>query len=269
MKETHNKELNNEPHCEAQLLHQYVEEELDPIRTALVRQHLKSCAACRGERDAIEAERLWLLEAAVDAPLLSGRFQEKILERVREAKRRDALKALLGRAASFAAAFLVIGLTAVTSTAPAPRFLPPSARGVAYAPEAISPGGTPLPACSSECPEQDFSLSLAVIADRMDHARLVSRTLPHARIGPIFVSNFGDVAGIAVQLTPSSRPAFYRFEMEGPCKPDPNKDGKMDLNDVAYSCQLLIGGLEPHSLETKDVSFPLADSDCDDVCLKA
>src|SRR5213593_102466 len=192
-------------------LHQYVEGELDPIRSSLIREHLKACAACQKEREALEAERLWFLEAVVDAPLLSGRFQEKILEKVRKAKRQAALQRLLGRAGSFAAAFLVIGLTAIqfqrtSDDHPLPPRSSGRARTVTSATCAPTPAGlevnhTPLLVCGSDCSEPDSSNPFSPLTDRIDHARLASGGPPFSRAGArtasIFVSNFGDVAGMA------------------------------------------------------------------------
>lgn len=262
---------------EVQFLHQYVEGELDPIRTGLMRQHLTSCAACQKTRDEIEGERLWLIETAVDAPALVGRFeervQERIMERIRDellhSKRQDSLqrqRALFARAASFAAAAALIALTAIQfEKTQVPLPVPRVSADVltdSAAPPAAFPTESPA-LCSLDCSEALYPVSLSSSTGvPLIHRRAARGAAVRE------ATNFGEVVGIAIQLTPSSLPAPPR----DPCKPDPNKDGKMDLNDVAYSCQLLIGGPQPHSLELKDVpfaDFPLVDSDCDDVCLRA
>ena len=187
-------------------LHQYVEGELDPIRSSLIREHLKACAACQKEREALEAERLWFLEAVVDAPLLSGRFQEKILEKVRKAKRQAALQRLLGRAGSFAAAFLVIGLTAIqfqrtSDDHPLPPRSSGRARTVTSATCAPTPAGlevnhTPLLVCGSDCSEPDSSNPFSPLTDRIDHARLASGGPPFSRAGARTASIFVAAVGV-------------------------------------------------------------------------
>jgi hypothetical protein len=63
-----------------------------------------------------------------------------------------------------------------------------------------------------------------------------------------------------------------------PCAPDPNKDGKTDINDVAYSCQVLMAGLAgspPAALAPASLHVPDAaegspsEADClDEHCVR-
>jgi hypothetical protein len=85
--------------------------------------------------------------------------------------------------------------------------------------------------------------------------------------------NIADVIGIAVKLTPTrapSPPSPRTRDDDDPCRPDPNKDGKTDINDIAYSCQILIGGLSHasrHSLDSSDSAA--SDPDCEEYCARA
>lgn len=102
-------EIGIQSDCEktAPLLHRYVEGELDPIRSHMVERHLATCPACLFEKEQLDLERLWLVERALEGPVLSTRFVDKVMEPVRrEAAARSGFRWWRGRAASVAAACL-------------------------------------------------------------------------------------------------------------------------------------------------------------------
>src|SRR5688572_283293 len=66
-----------------ELLHAFVEGEIDPIRGRRIEEHVAGCAACAAARVEIEEERLWLMDVLVKGPPLSPRFAEKVTRKIR------------------------------------------------------------------------------------------------------------------------------------------------------------------------------------------
>jgi hypothetical protein len=254
-------------------LHSFVEGELDAIRSGRIRAHLGGCPACREIEEDLKLERLWLIESIVDTPSLSDSFTRKIIGKVEAAleaekasRRRRAFTVwgFAGLAAALAVAalgmFILDGFRphddshAVASTPPA-RLEPPllSRPGVAVS--------TTLPSAGPRIGEVASQLldSFAVSPAR--------DTEPAVRFASYSRSpNFGHVYVMAAGLAPPSR-ARAALAKDDPCKPDPNRDGQVDWNDVAYSCQLIVSGQPPHPLESVDAA-PI-ETDCDDSCFRA
>lgn len=265
-------------------LHRLSEGELDPIREKRVREHLAACERCRGEIEEIEAERLWLIESALSSPALSESFSRKVIERIRaeEAAASRLRRRAFGLRLSGVAA-LVLAAVALGRMSPS---LSPSGEEASGSPGEVvrternggidgmgleEKGLTGMDLAAGHAAE--LTGSSAEIADDPDlcldpstdsHFRPVP-AIQRGRRGATFIS-FGDVAGMAASIGPSGRlPPEIR---DDPCKPDPNKDGQTDLNDVAYSCQILMGGpSSPRPLEEREKS--VGEVDCEDLCLRA
>ncbi len=79
------REVDMQTDCQriAPVLHRYVEGELDPIRGQMVESHLAECPACLSEKEQLDLERLWLVETALEGPILSTRLVDKVMEPVR------------------------------------------------------------------------------------------------------------------------------------------------------------------------------------------
>ena len=80
-------------------------------------------------------------------------------------------------------------------------------------------------------------------------------------------SGFAHVAVMFRRLDPTERPLEPALR-DDPCKPDPNKDGKTDITDVAYSCQVLLAGQSPRPFNVAE-SQPLEPVDCGELCFRA
>lgn len=271
----------------AEALHPHVEGELDPIRTKLLEEHLAGCAACtRAEAD-LKMERLAFLEAAVETPELPDSFSEKVMERIRDVSRARRTRRRLRFAA---AAGLVIFLGAAGSLelfrsgpiepgspppllTSAPVAPPPSTdhpRPPALRDEDARGGALPLVASPAAKGSEKATLEEAAALHEVPRPGLIAFTsqgapLPGVRpesTPPVPVRTLGHVVGMVVRMgQPHDAPG-----RDDPCKPDPNKDGKTDLNDVAYSCQVLICGNLPSPLEA--LAAPADEADCDGPCLR-
>lgn len=105
--------------CErvALILHRYVEGELDPIRTHVVESHIAVCGACLAEKEALDLERLWLVEAAFEGPVLSTRLVGKIMTPVRREADAKSRSRLWRRLAVSAAACLLAAIAGDSSSA--------------------------------------------------------------------------------------------------------------------------------------------------------
>jgi hypothetical protein len=243
------------------LLPLFTEGEIDPIRARLVRAHLAGCEACRAEREVLDDERLWLFEEMVKSPPLSNRLRGKVIDRIRSRerverarRRRNILVRVSGLAA---AAAIAVGLGVVIDgswrtgkggsepTAVA-RDVPPADRG-GRSPPSIQPVDYRL------SPAIDLSAANAVpTASEEFEAAPVSGRPP----------NFGDVLGLVRQIVPAGA-ATHPGE---PCQTDPNKDGRVDIIDVAYSCQIIMGAPPPGGIGGVDPAP--ADPECDEHCLR-
>jgi len=67
----------------AAALDRFVEGELDSTHGLRVESHLAECDACRDLVDEMRAERLWILERAVQAPQLPESFAARVTEKLR------------------------------------------------------------------------------------------------------------------------------------------------------------------------------------------
>ena len=239
------------------LLPLFTEGELDPIRARLVRAHIEGCGACRAEREALDDERLWLLEEMVKSPPLSSRFRGKVIDRIRSRERVERARrhrSVLLRASGIAAAAAIavgIGLVLDGSWRTAPGGPEPVivARDVTR----IDGGSerSPPPIHLAVSPAIDLGAAMPAASEDPD-PRPVSVRAP----------SFGDVLGLMRQIVPAGA-ATHPGE---PCAPDPNKDGRVDIIDVAYSCQIIMGAPSPGGIAGVDPT-PI-DPECDEHCLR-
>jgi hypothetical protein len=236
------------------LLPLYAEGEIDPIRARLVQAHLESCGACRAERGALAAERLWLLEQMVESPPLSTRLRKKVIDRIRQRERAARARrrwTFLVRASGLAsAAALAIGACIV----------------ILRGPWGAGGAGPEAPDVALEAPAAPLRviaapIRLAAHRTQIDPAAAPPAEEPEAR--PFRHSpSFGDVLGIARRIVPAES-AAHPGE---PCPPDSNKDGRLDIIDIAYSCQIIMGAPPPGGLGEAETA-PL-DPECDEHCLR-
>ncbi len=258
-------------HWVSEDLHAFTEGESSPLVEKLIREHLADCAGCRAREEELKLERLWIIEAAIAAPALPSHFVEKILRRIKRAEtaRHSHRRAILLRVSAVAAAVLVIATLLVS------RFEP----GLDSKPGAPETDvGTSRVALAPNPPAHNLRIAPAPASPVADELlRVVAqRTIPpesaqvpqlNESVFPSSPPSFGHVAGMARRLDPRAR----RHEAslgDDPCKPDPNKDGKTDIIDVAYSCQLLLTGQPPNPLEVPNVKAQES-ADCDESCFRA
>jgi len=252
-------------------LHRYVEGETEPFLSGLVEAHLSRCETCRGMRKRFEGERLWLLEVAIDTPQLSPNFRKKIRRRIEKDLRE--VHALRRREAFFrfsgvACAVLILALAAVNF-----QRRPPDEERVADVGRSDALPSRDLPPAGgvdSLLPPPEESIVDVVESPGPPFPSVLGEGLPsrepqrppeQARLA----SHLNDVVSAALKLDRSRRPARGRG-VEDPCRPDPNRDGKMDLNDVAYSCQVSLVGAPPEPLSESERAP--SDPECEDLCLK-
>jgi hypothetical protein len=84
--------------------------------------------------------------------------------------------------------------------------------------------------------------------------------------------NLARVASLAARFAPRAVPSEI-VEATDPCREDLNRDGVTDPRDVAFACQVVIGGqpaappLEVSDEDPADTRF--TESECDEYCLRA
>jgi hypothetical protein len=258
-------------------LHAYIEAELDAIRANMVRDHVEGCLECRELGEDLKLERLWVVESMVRSPALSGELIPKVMQgvegearRAAWASRRRAWFPWLGAAALLVAAALVaarfggeesgepgtdeesrLGIAPAPAGGPEERAVPPVPPSWRSHP---LPPLVPLPD-SRRRPEGERPFPESGVVPDVSLAR--------ARGG---VPSFGHVVSFAVQLAPRDRPAPALLDPD-PCKSDLNEDGRTDWSDVAYSCQVLVRGAPPDTLQAEAPAVEAPD--CDDHCYRA
>jgi hypothetical protein len=255
-------------------LHSFVEAELDPIRSNLVREHLGACTECRELAEDLKLERLWVVESMVHSPALSGEFLPRVMQQARTEARRAAWAARRRAWLPWlSVAALVAGATLIAARfdggrAPAPGPLAGAASaGGARRETTGSPGvdrPEPVGAVTAPVP---FPSTSPPAPWRGPEAR---RSLPEPHLAPGRarggVPSFGQVVSFASSLAPLDRRAPLPAG-DDPCKPDLNSDGRTDWCDVAYSFQVLVRGAPPEALHGEE---PAAEAtDCDDHCFRA
>jgi len=254
-------------------LHAYIEAELDAIRANRVRDHLAGCLECRELAEDLKLERLWVLESMVKSPALSEGFLPKMMQQVEDearravwASRRRAALPWLGAAALLVVAALLTARLGTQVAGPPRDF---EGKDLAAGPGRVdgpSPGGErAIPLAPYAWTSQPPPLVPLPDARRRPQGERIfpePRMVPAIRAG---VPSFGQVFSFAVQLAPQGRPA--PLDQDDPCRSDLNKDGRTDWSDVAYSCQVLVRGAPPDTLqeEAPAVEAP----DCDDHCYRA
>jgi hypothetical protein len=242
------------------LLPLFTEEELDPIRARLVRSHLDGCETCRAERGVLDDERLWLLEEMVKSPPLSSRLRGKVIDRIRSrerierARRRRSILVRVSGLAAAAAIAVGIGVSLDGSWRTGQDG--PETTGVAReVPRTDWGTGRPAPIQRTE-----HRLSPAIDLDSAANGVPPAAEEIEARGRP---PSFGDVLGLVRQIVPAGA-AMHPGE---PCPPDPNRDGRVDIIDVAYSCQIIMGAPPPGNIAGGIDPAP-ADPECDEHCLR-
>jgi hypothetical protein len=247
------------------LLHRYIEDELGPIHTQLLDRHISQCPACREERDELERERLWLLESALGAPELSESFAEKVVSRIRATRRRDRTERRIGllfRISGVAAAVLALTVASLQYTEDKPRV----DRGTDVAATLPNVEGSPETAPLPYEVFEDLNRRWRVEEPGSGPDPRRPSRLPVALASQAAHPLVNEAVVLAVALGDAR--TVWRPEVgKDPCRPDPNKDGKVDWTDVTYSCQVQILTAEspPESIATSDESTP--DPECVSICL--
>lgn len=250
------------------LLHLLVEEELDELRAGWVRSHLSGCESCRIQLDALRAERLFILETALEGPRLPASFAAKVADRIREergtSRRLRRLRVLAGSAAAAAvllAAVLALDPGRAVVVPPTPDEVasldraragmeeePTSPEATAVA-DAATPAGTHATLAAPE-PERrcvdGFSPDLLGDEDPwlpiLAHAEDETTPSPGSD-GAGCQCSFDDIVVFTSWVTYHSGrdpgDVEARFAA-APCPPDPNADGRTDGSDVAYYWQQLL-----------------------------
>lgn len=275
----------------SELLHADVEDELSGALRAAVGAHLASCAKCRRARLALEDDRLSFLEAAVASPELPLGFAGRITRRLHreESARRTRLRrrwAISGLAAAGLIAALIspllrreMAVAPVASSEAAPGLPSSSAERASPAREPLarpSRLGAPLvggvPGALDEA-LRTIELSPTLVATvSTPSPRLAAATRGEAR-GAV-VRSWSQVLGMAADLSERRRsgarePSPRAARRDDPCRPDPNGNGQMDIEDLAYSCQLLVHGQPPAPLEPESVGAREDEVDCEGgLCLR-
>ncbi|MBI4606966.1 MAG: zf-HC2 domain-containing protein [Planctomycetes bacterium] len=268
------------------VLHAFLERELDPIRVRLLQEHLEACAACRDDEEDLKLERILVLEASVSAPRLSDSFTGKVLAKVEKAVRlaeRSRRRRRLLRLGGMAAALLIAAGAVLWSVARREHAgRPPLAAAPAGASTVVegNPPAAHPPAAAPGAPES--ALEAVPSAPRVRPPPPVAPRrgdpLPAYEIrarrtpAPVTFASFGEVLGMFERLDAEGiDPRAWQPERarpDDPCRPDPNRDGKMDPSDVAYSCQVLLSSPPPCSLEAAEAGSE-PKTDCDEHCLRA
>jgi hypothetical protein len=244
-------------------LHRHVEGETESFLSRLLEDHLSRCPACRALRAQLEEERRWVLEEALVTPALSAGFRKKVLTRVesqrqetQRARWRGAFFRVSGAAAVLAVAVLAYRETPVPETSSVAVAPTPPAEAVGAAEEVRGAGRVD-------------DLAVPALWDGSAPAPPLRRLTPiqdPVSSRPSGIPYFGEVVHAAATLGRPGRPTAFVGWEAGPCLPDPNQDGRMDPNDVAFSCQVLMGG-EPPALRDEP-GHAVSDPDCEDICLR-
>jgi hypothetical protein len=273
-------------------LHRFVEGELEPIRARLLEEHLTTCPECEAAREDLERERLFVVESLVSSPPLSERLTRKILRRAERelcqrgnalfARRLRRLAVALGASILGAAALLVLGTRILLGPsrdpgAMDPGAMAPASRLVAAVPERahVETAGTEAAHRLEAGPFEPGRLErtafpAAPVAARLPSPRLVPRraaVTPRAAAESPTVSRltFPRALGAAMDIPPLA-PSLE--SAEDPCR-DHNRDGEVDLSDVAHSFNILlggVGGLPPSDLADADATDD--EVDCDEACVR-
>jgi len=236
------------------LLPLFTEEELDPIRARLVRSHLDGCETCRAERGVLDDERLWLLEEMVKSPPLSSRLRGKVIDRIRSRERIERARrrrSILVRVSGLvAAAAIAVGIGVALDGSWRTGQDGPETTGVAR-----EVSGRSAPILLTESPAIDLDSAANGVPPAAEEIEARGRP-----------PSFGDVLGLVRQIVPAGA-AMHPGE---PCPPDPNKDGRVDIIDVAYSCQIIMGAPPPGGIAggIGGIDPAPADPECDEHCLR-
>ncbi len=105
---------------------------------------------------------------------------------------------------------------------------------------------------------------------RAPQQRVYRVVLHSTQVGGLAQFRFRDTLGIALRLRDMTAVRTVNRERvdagSEPCLPDPNADGKMDIEDIAYGLQVLYGAQPPDDLDPELLTL---DPECDGFCLRA
>jgi hypothetical protein len=248
-------------------LHVHAEGELDPIRLRRVDQHLAGCEACREALRVLHEERRWFMEMLVESPPLSPRFAEKVAGRIRARVRLDATRKRRMWIARGVAAAAVLSAAAL------------------LAPRASNPGSGPLVSThdeprSSAVPDDETSPLLVELPRHVEYLDILEPAgLGHDEGGyPRRSSGRYRIMESAMELweiIPQVQPKMWGVPRD-PCAPDPNRDGRTDYKDVAYTCTVMMcGRRDGVFVDDTEKNGAAGDDraqvepDCDELCLRA
>ncbi len=244
-----------------ELLHAHVDGELEGFRAVLVDRHLLGCAPCRKVRNDLERERIWIIEAALDAPRVPASFASRVVDRVRESRRATKIRwwrDAFFRASGAAAAIAIVSVAALRI----PSGTDPGAGG---------PEGSGIVLDERTDDSSWPPVSRAVVAPIpvevvfVAHAPSDSAHDGHPAARAAEVRLVSDLVFAAYDLGQPGKKAVRSFDRGVLCRPDPNSDGRSDLNDVAYSLQLM---MPDRSVEPVIEEESSGDPECVDICLK-
>lgn len=280
-------------------LHAHVEGESPPLVSRLLAGHLPTCPTCRAAVEALEAERLWVIDSMVESPRLSPRFPEKVLRRIQRSERSLARRRRRSALLRIAGVAALLGLAALVAR-PSWWKGPGQQEGPSVSPGPVATNVAVPPAPSRGLPSAREAAAASTIPD----AHVPEASPPRARslvqsvplLEPIFVAHpeqgpsppvesqgvpvpgqrgFGHVLMVANGLERARRDRNEAAEAraveskDDPCHPDPNRDGRTDISDVAYSCQVLLAGEPPRPLQSEGNRPALDGMDCDEACYRA
>lgn len=229
-------------------LEAYVEGELEGHRLHLVARHVESCGNCAARCLEYQRERLRLIEAAVDSPELPESFARKVAARALAERRRalaarwrDAFFRVSGAVA--AAAMLLLAVSVGTG------------------PE-VRDGDRPQPARSPSALKESFGRTALAGIPKAAPPSPTFRERAASELA--MLPEVHDAVFAAYRLGPRGSGVWVP-EQQALCLPDPNNDGRSDINDVAFSFQLLLPDRPPALAGHEEEA---ADPDCVDICLK-
>jgi hypothetical protein len=257
-------------------LHAFVEGEAAPLLVRLMDKHLRGCSSCVAELAALQNERIGLIESFIEAPRLPSDFAARVTRRIDRAERialRRHHRAWLLRLSAAAAALLILGFFTASFFRSPPESKPVTPiAGVRTPGESFQLGPAPGMQAAELAPELRSNVRPELPSTRaVDNVQFAVFTAPR-------VSSFRHVVDMAHRIAPDARKPENPLK-DDPCKPDPNKDGRTDITDVAYSCQVLLAGQRvvsasfamdsaPTSLDPTPVKATEA-VDCDESCYRA
>ena len=207
----------------AEWLHLHLEGEAEPLLSRTLKEHLAACPACARRYEALERERVEVLEALLSTPPLSPRFASQVMGRIRGLERSERNRRLRRRL------YRLLSGTAVAAAAAAAALLIVLRTGGGQPREAqtnVVIGSKPVPTPSF--------IRYAVPPG----AGIVPRC-PDEKVEPLpLPPTSGDQVGVNESIDVTA--ALLRLEDRLPCSRDVNHDGEMDVSDAAHLFMLAV-----------------------------